>query len=97
MTAVALQAEGLVLQLGGRRVVDGVSLSLVAGQWVALVGPNGAGKSSLLSLLAGLRQPDAGQVWLAGLQAQEAQHRQALHGEGFVEFDHIHLRQREAP
>jgi len=61
-----LQASGLVLSLGGRRVVDGVSLALAAGQWTALVGPNGAGKSSLLSLLAGLRPADAGQVQLAG-------------------------------
>ena len=62
----ALQAEGLALSLGGRRVVDGVTLSLQPGQWLALVGPNGAGKSSLLSLLAGLRPPDAGRLWLAG-------------------------------
>ena len=66
MTAPPLRAEGLVLSLGGRRVVDGVSLALHAGQWLALVGPNGAGKSSLLSLLAGLREADAGQVLLAG-------------------------------
>ena len=62
----ALQAVGLVLILGGRRVVDGVALDLACGQWVALVGPNGAGKSSLLALLAGLRPPDAGSVQLAG-------------------------------
>jgi iron complex transport system ATP-binding protein len=62
----ALQAAGLVLMLGGRRVVDGVALDLAAGQWTALVGPNGAGKSSLLALLAGLRPPDAGSVRLAG-------------------------------
>ena len=62
----ALQATGLVLRLGGRPVVDQVDLALAAGQWVALVGPNGAGKSSLLSLLAGLRPPDAGTVQLAG-------------------------------
>lgn len=69
MTAPApclLQAERLLLQLGGRRVVDQVSLALAPGQWTALVGPNGAGKSSLLGLLAGLRQPDAGQVLLDG-------------------------------
>ena len=66
LAACALQADGLSCLLGGRRVVDSVSLRLHAGQWVALVGPNGAGKSSLLSLLAGLRRPDEGQVQLAG-------------------------------
>ena len=64
MNAPALRCEGLALALGGRRVVDGATLALRAGEWAALVGPNGAGKSTLLSLLAGLREPDAGQVWL---------------------------------
>ncbi len=64
--AAVLQAEQLSLRLGGRRVVDQVSATLFAGQWVAVVGPNGAGKSSLLSLLAGLRQPHEGQVRLCG-------------------------------
>ena len=63
-TAAPLQARGLMLSLGGRRVVDQVSLDLRAGQWAAVVGPNGAGKSTLLQLLAGLRAPDAGQVRL---------------------------------
>ncbi len=63
---VPLRAEALHLRLGRHAAVDGVTLDLHAGQWVALVGPNGAGKSSLLSLLAGLRQPDQGQVWLQG-------------------------------
>jgi iron complex transport system ATP-binding protein len=62
----ALQARELSLELGGRRVVDGVSASLHAGRWVAIVGPNGAGKSSLLALLAGLRRPAAGSVQLHG-------------------------------
>jgi iron complex transport system ATP-binding protein len=59
-----LRADALTLRLGGRAVVDGVSLALRSGEWAAIVGPNGAGKSTLLSLLAGLRVPDAGQVWL---------------------------------
>jgi iron complex transport system ATP-binding protein len=67
---VALRAQDLRLRLGHGRAatlaVDGVSLELRAGQWAAIVGPNGAGKSSLLSLLAGLRQPDSGVVWLKG-------------------------------
>jgi len=62
----ALQARGLSLDLGGRRVVDCVSVALHAGEWVAIVGPNGAGKSSLLSMLAGLRKPAAGAVQLQG-------------------------------
>ncbi len=68
MTAAAapLEADALVLDLGGRRVLDGVSLRLQPGQWTAIVGPNGAGKSSLLSLLAGLRQPLSGRVQLCG-------------------------------
>ncbi len=77
MSAVpALLATGLVLKLGGRPVVDRVDLSLAAGQWTALVGPNGAGKSSLLSLLAGLRPPEAGSVLLAGRPLQSWTQRQ---------------------
>jgi iron complex transport system ATP-binding protein len=59
-------AQGLSLRLGEHPAVQGVSLALHAGQWAAIVGPNGAGKSSLLSLLAGLRRPDAGEVLLQG-------------------------------
>lgn len=67
MTPLApLSAENLCLDLGGRRVLHGVSLTLRGGEWVALTGPNGAGKSSLMALLAGLRQPTAGTVHLAG-------------------------------
>lgn len=62
----AVEGRGLVCTLGGRRVVDGVSLALRAGEWAALVGPNGAGKSTLLQLLAGLRAAEAGELQLHG-------------------------------
>jgi iron complex transport system ATP-binding protein len=72
-----LQASGITLTLGGQRVLQAVNLALHGGQWVAVVGPNGAGKSSLLSVLAGLRQPEAGRVLLQGreLSAWPAQQR----------------------
>lgn len=77
MNGLPLSAAGLVLRRGGQLAVNGVSLGLAAGQWVALVGPNGAGKSTLLMLLAGLRRPDAGEARLFGrpLQAWPAAQR----------------------
>lgn len=66
MSGVWLAARDLVVERGGRRVVDGVSLTLAAGEWLAVVGPNGAGKSSLLAALAGLLPLAGGTVELAG-------------------------------
>lgn len=59
-----IRAEGVTIELGGRRVVDDVTLEVPKGELLALVGPNGAGKSTLLSALAGERRPDAGAVYI---------------------------------
>jgi len=63
---VLLAGEGIAVELGGRRVVDGIDLEVRAGEVVALVGPNGSGKSTLLAALAGDLPLAAGAVTLDG-------------------------------
>jgi iron complex transport system ATP-binding protein len=57
-----IKTRDLSIALGGRRVVDGVSFEVDAGQVVGLVGPNGAGKSTLLKAMAGLIPTESGTV-----------------------------------
>jgi ABC-type polar amino acid transport system ATPase subunit len=63
-----LEARGLVKQLGGRRIVDGVDLHCEAGQIVGLLGPNGAGKTTTLRMLYGFLRPDAGRIRVDGVE-----------------------------
>ncbi|GGQ69483.1 ABC-F family ATP-binding cassette domain-containing protein [Kitasatospora griseola] len=62
MTQPALIAHDLVRVLGGRRILDGLSLTAAPGRRLGLIGENGCGKSTLLRVLAGVDEPDAGRV-----------------------------------
>jgi len=59
---VLLEARGLGLVLGGRTILDHVSLTVRRGQVVVVIGPNGAGKTSLLRVMLGLWEPSTGQL-----------------------------------
>jgi lipopolysaccharide export system ATP-binding protein len=59
-----LRTEEVSKAYGGRRVVDGVSVSVEQGEVVGLLGPNGAGKTTSFYMIVGLVSPDAGRIFL---------------------------------
>ena len=61
-----LRIEGLSAGYSAIPVLNGVSIKVDAGQFVAIVGPNGAGKTTLFNLLNGFLKPDAGEVLIDG-------------------------------
>ncbi len=70
---------------GGRRALDGVSLSIEPGANCAIVGQTGSGKSTLLRLMCALEAPDAGELLVNGLSTATRRNRRLLHGSiGYV-------------
>jgi iron(III) transport system ATP-binding protein len=65
-TPAALQLENIGVMLGGRPIVQAVSLTLERGQVLALLGPSGCGKTTLLRSIAGLNTTSTGNMLLAG-------------------------------
>ncbi|MFE5901166.1 ATP-binding cassette domain-containing protein [Streptomyces sp. NPDC056488] len=62
----AVEVTGVTKSYGGRKAVDGVSLSIRRGEFFGLLGPNGAGKSTLVEIMEGLRRADSGTVSVFG-------------------------------
>lgn len=83
-TAPLLRAERLSRAVGGRLLVDDVSLTVERGEVLALVGPSGAGKSSLLRLLNRLDEPSAGRVLFGGHDCRELSPRELRRRVGMV-------------
>jgi iron complex transport system ATP-binding protein len=59
-----LEGDNLCFRRHGQTILEGVALTLAKGEMLGLIGPNGAGKSTLLKLVAGLLEPDKGELFL---------------------------------
>ena len=98
MAVSVVTAHGLVKTYGrgraARRVLDGASLEVRAGELVAVVGRSGSGKSTLLHLLGGLDRPEAGTITVAGERVDGRRERELTQLRrkriGFV-FQFFHL------
>jgi len=84
---ISVRALSMRLASGGREVhvLTDVSLDVPAGQFLAIAGPSGSGKSTLLGLIAGLDQPTAGQIEVAGVDVT------ALDEDGLARFRRDHV------
>jgi putative ABC transport system ATP-binding protein len=61
-----VEARDLVLSFGETPALQGASVSIDAGEILAIMGPSGSGKSTLLHCLAGILVPESGEVWFSG-------------------------------
>jgi lipopolysaccharide export system ATP-binding protein len=80
-----LETEGLIKEYKHRRVVNGVSIRVSAGEIVGLLGPNGAGKTTTFNMVVGLVRPDRGEVKFEGRGITALpMHRRARLGIGYL-------------
>lgn len=71
-TAPVFEAREVAVRFGGVTALAGVSLSVPPASLVGLVGPNGAGKTTLFSVCSGLLRPNAGRVYIGGVDVTDA-------------------------
>jgi sulfate/thiosulfate transport system ATP-binding protein len=85
---MGIEVRNISKRFGNFVALDNVSLNFPPGELTALLGPSGCGKTTLLRIIAGLEQPDAGQVYLDGEDASGSHVRERQ--VGFV-FQHYAL------
>ena len=66
-----IEARDVVKSFGQTPALRGASVTTSQGEILAIMGPSGSGKSTLLHCLAGIFQPDQGEVWFDGQTVQQ--------------------------
>lgn len=84
---VALQLSGLEKSFGSQRALDGASLSIAAGECVAIVGESGSGKTTMLRCINRLVDPDSGRVELNGRSVTDHNVTELRRSLGYVPQD----------
>ena len=80
-----LSVQHLVKSLGGRRIIEDVTLALERGETVGLLGPNGAGKTTTFRMLTGLVVPDSGNIVLDNIDVtRQPFYERARHGIAYL-------------
>lgn len=82
----ALQLKNIVKRFRAETVLDGISLDVAEGETVVLFGPSGAGKTVLLRLIAGVIDPDAGEIHIHGREMTDIAPEQRGVGMAFQNF-----------
>lgn len=83
-----LKAENIHYSYGDEPVLRGVSLHIKPKEVVSLLGPNGTGKSTLIKILTGLVEPDAGHVEIGGVPLQKMSYRERAKRIAYVPQSH---------
>ena len=82
---MSLTATGLGYRLGGKALLEGVSLTLAPGEVLGVIGPNGAGKTTSFYMMVGFVRPNTGTIRLAGQDVTRwPMHRRARLGLGYL-------------
>src|SRR3712207_3744165 len=82
----AASVQGVSKSFGGTVVLDDVNFDVAEGESLVLLGASGSGKTTILRIVAGLEQPDAGQVWLHGQDVTELPARERGVGVIFQDY-----------
>jgi multiple sugar transport system ATP-binding protein len=61
-----LEVRAVAKSFGKKKLLDGLSLEVEQGECVVVFGPSGCGKTVLLRIIAGVLEPDRGEVWIGG-------------------------------